>query len=54
MSFFWLIVAALVAFVPSLVVLNSWLRLRRAEFIRTYKWPKGSRAVCASSSLRIS
>jgi hypothetical protein len=33
---FWFVVLAAFAF-----LLNSWLRLRRAEFIRTYRWPPG-------------
>ena len=40
MSFPWLVALVLIALVP-LIMLNSWLRLRRAEFIRTYKWPPG-------------
>ena len=40
MSSFWFVVLAVIALLP-LFLLKSWLRLRRAEFIRTYKWPPG-------------
>jgi len=33
---FWFVVLVAFAF-----LVNSWLRLRRAEFIRTYRWPPG-------------
>jgi hypothetical protein len=33
---FWVLVVVAFAFLA-----NSWLRLRRAEFIRTYQWPPG-------------
>jgi hypothetical protein len=37
----WQIVLALVAAIALAQLVNSWLRLRRAEFIRTYRWPPG-------------
>jgi len=40
MSMSYLIVG-FIALVLVAWLLNSWLRLRRAEFIRTYKWPPG-------------
>lgn len=38
---FWHIVAGFIGLVMLSILLDSWLRLRRAEFIRTYKWPPG-------------
>ena len=37
----WQFFLILVAAAAIVVLLNSWLRLRRAEFIRTYEWPPG-------------
>ena len=37
----WQFVLGAVALVLLSALLRSWLRLRRAEFIRTYKWPPG-------------
>ncbi|WP_119274058.1 glycine-rich domain-containing protein [Taklimakanibacter deserti] len=35
------LIVGFIALVLVAWLLNSWLRLRRAEFIRTYKWPAG-------------
>jgi hypothetical protein len=38
---FWAILLALVAAASAILMFRAWLRLRRAEFIRTYRWPAG-------------
>ena len=37
----WQVFVALAAAVGLWLLFDSWLRLRRAEFIRTYEWPPG-------------
>ena len=37
----WAILLALAAAALVTILFRSWLRLRRAEFIRTYQWPAG-------------
>jgi hypothetical protein len=37
----WQVALALIAAIILFQVIKSWLRLRRAEFIRTYRWPPG-------------
>jgi hypothetical protein len=37
----WLIVTTIILGVIAFVLFHSWRQMRRAEFIRTYKWPPG-------------
>jgi hypothetical protein len=37
----WTVALSVIAFAIAVFVLRSWLQLRRAEFIRTHKLPRG-------------